>query len=644
MCGIAGILGLPLELSLPIAQKMQANLLHRGPDGHGIQNVEHPLGQRHPVVLVHTRLSIMDPSPAGYQPMSESVNGKILNWVVFNGLICNFLQLHPDLANAGWPCVTRCDTEVILKGYRAWGEDCVEKFRGMFAWCLVDTAAGRVWFCRDRLGIKPLYLAELAGGGLVFSSEIRAILQVGEELLPRKICMSALESFLAQGSVWGNDTIVEKVRLLPPGQSLLTDWHGKPVKQHRYWQIPWVSVSASAMPESRIETVAKLEENLKECLRLYLLADVPLGIFLSSGVDSSVLASLAREVDTLDIQTISIGFSEKKFDESKEAEHIASILGTHHRTVQISSAEIWANWESFLRSIDQPTVDGFNTYVVSKETNKIGIKVALSGLGGDELFGGYATFTDIPRALAWYRKLGFAQPFLQFLPYFFCLFKSRLAAKMVQAFCRPMNTSALYLLRRELFLQPMRRMLFAEQPVQTEDSNGVPLNMLEEMSKQSQGLDVTNQISCYEINSYMQCMLLRDSDVFSMANGLEIRVPLLDHKFVEEVTRLPGNWKTPDPRIKPLLQDLAGKRLRSRAVYKKQGFTFPWGVWLRGALRGQLLDYIEASEIWNRLGFDPSIPSLFWHKFQAGDNAISPLQILALVVLAYYVDRYDLRR
>jgi asparagine synthase (glutamine-hydrolysing) len=400
MCGIAGILGLPPALALELAPRMLRALSHRGPDDEGTQVVHWPdrFGS-HPAVLLQSRLSILDLTAAGHQPMQDRPGDAAPspNWIVFNGEIFNFHDLQVPLTAAGWSCQTRCDTEVILNAYRVGGRDCVKDFRGMFAWCLIDSAAGAAWFCRDRLGIKPLYLFRPAGGGLLFASELRALLAAGPEIIPPIISPGALESFLSQGSVDGLDSIVRGVRLLGPGEEMLTDANGRQLQRRTYWSVPAPDPSI----RDRTAAVAKLGQTLREAVKMRLIADVPLGLFLSGGVDSASLVAVATEVAGSDIQTVSIGFDQKEFDESEQAAAIARGFGTTHRNIHLKGDDVCADLPEVLAAMDQPTVDGFNTFFVSRAARRAGLTVALSGLGGDELFGGYASFRDVPRAVAW---------------------------------------------------------------------------------------------------------------------------------------------------------------------------------------------------------------------------------------------------
>jgi asparagine synthase (glutamine-hydrolysing) len=649
MCGIAGILGLPISVARRAAPRMLAALRHRGPDHAATQVLTHPRDHAPRAVLVHTRLAILDLTPAGHQPMADSPcqPGQRRNWLVFNGEIFNFVELRDQLSQAGRPCRTRSDTEVILQAYRTWGEDCVQKMRGMFAWCLVDSEREQIWFCRDRLGIKPVYTFRPAVGGLLFASELRALLAAGPELVPPRVRVTALESFLAQGAVCGPESIIEGIELLAPGQSLWTDWSGQPLRTGRYWQIPFVpagSDSPAAVDHvERTPAVSRLAQTLREAVKLRLIADVPLGLFLSGGIDSAALAALASEVAGTEVQSISIGCDDPDFDETAMAAAVAHELGTSHQTLRLTGDEVLEDLPAALGAVDQPTVDGFNTYFVSQAARRAGLKVALSGLGGDELFGGYATFRDVPRALAWGHKLGClgaAAPWLGRA--FQRAIRSRRWAKAAEMLQRPCTPLHLYLLRRELFLPADRRRL-QPLPAGSDGWSGLPQALVANLSLRASGPDLTNQVSLFEMETYLRHMLLRDADVFSMCHGLELRVPLLDHQVIEQVATLPGSFKQPDPRPKPLLLDAVGPRLPASVwSHPKRGFAFPWDRWLRGPIRQRAEAAVQNHDLWFTLGWNPLAPADLWNRFLRGDRRVAALQVLALVVLEDYARRHGL--
>jgi asparagine synthase (glutamine-hydrolysing) len=650
MCGIAGLIGVSPEVAREIAPRLLEALRHRGPDDHGITEVPDPQGKAPPAILVHRRLSILDLSPAGHQPMQDHPADpkEKPNWIVYNCEIFNFADLHPELRERGWPCRTRCDTEVILNGYRVWGESCVEQFRGMFAWCLMDTEQGIAWFARDRLGIKPLYFCRPEGGGLIFASEVRSILAAGPEMVPPHVSRTALESFLAQGAVFGYQSIIDGIQMLEPGESMFADWSGNIISRRKYWQIPSVAEDGNGDgwhgSKGRKRAVEELHETLRRAVDLRMISDVPLGLFLSGGIDSGGLATVATEVAGHDVQTISIGFDQPEFDETDAARAVAQQLGTKHRAIQLTGQDMLSQLPKVLAAIDQPTVDGFNTYFVSGAARQAGLTVALSGLGGDELFGGYASFTDVPRALKWRNRLRWTgHRGIDLLSELFRKSGRRSAVKAAEMLARDPSVVQMYLLRRELFLRSERRELHLL-PEGSDPSSGMPSATVAELIKQTQDLDVPNQLSRLESTAYMRHMLLRDADVFSMIHGLEVRVPLLDHKLVELIATMPGSWKRPDPRPKPLLIDAVGPRL-PQSVYTtpKKGFTFPWDAWLRGPLQQRAAVAMNHASVWRELGLHPSAPPRLWRRFLSGDRRVAALQVLAMVVLEDFATRHKLR-
>ena len=288
MCGIAGLIGVPGD-NQGMGRHLLAALRHRGPDDEGLEQ----LGPT--VTLVHTRLAILDLSPSGHQPMADHTLDKGRKaWVVFNGEIFNYQDLQAKLADAGWPCLTHSDTEVILQSYHAWGIDCIQHFRGMFSICVVDLNRKIACLYRDRLGIKPLYLYRPPQGGLIFASEIRAILALGPEIVSPHVNPVALESFFAQGAVQGYDTLVRGITMLEPGTYLTVDLTtGKELSRKTYWQLPIESVNGV----DRTRAVERLSALAREVVRLRLISDVPIGLFLSGGIDSTALLAIASEVN-----------------------------------------------------------------------------------------------------------------------------------------------------------------------------------------------------------------------------------------------------------------------------------------------------------------------------------------------------------
>jgi asparagine synthase (glutamine-hydrolysing) len=631
MCGIGGIIGARDEGGV-FSRRMLAALRHRGPDDEGMM-------QPAPTVsLVHTRLSIFDLTPAGHQPMTDRPAGDpSALWLVFNGEIYNFKELESELAAHGQVFRTRCDTEAILHSYRTWGEAAIPRWRGMFAIALVDPVRGVGYLVRDRLGIKPLLTCRLPGGVLAFASELRALLALGAEAVSNAIDPAAVESFLAQGAVHGYASLVKGVTMLRPGEMLAVDLAtGKELRRSTYWHLP---AAAGEMP-ARAGAIEQLREVVTEAVKLHLASDAPLGLFLSGGIDSSALLALASASWGGTLRTLTIGFDSPDFDESDLSAATASRFAVDHQNIRLTGADVLSQMPAALAAIDQPTVDGFNTYFVSKAAREAGLTVALSGLGGDELFGGYATFTDVPRALALSEN-----PVLSMLARLGGGFmRNRTGLKLAETGRRPPDTLAMYLLRRELFLPAERRALMPR-PASADALTGVDSALLDELRGESQGFGAATKISFFEMNLYMRHMLLRDSDVASMAAPIEYRVPFLDHRMVEAIFSAPDNWKLPDPRPKPLLLDIAGSSIPSSVwQHAKRGFTFPWSDWLG---KGRPLhrvadDAVNDTSRWRDLGIDAGAVRRTWTQFVAGDKRVSPLQILAFVVLRDFTARHQL--
>lgn len=634
MCGIAGLIAVDGDQA-EMARRLLLALRHRGPDDEGI---EHPSST---LTLIHTRLAILDLSFSGHQPMADHpAGGGQPNWVVTNGEVFNYRELQGELAGGPWQCHTRNDTEAILHSYRVWGIDCLTRFRGMFAFCLVDQEQGIAHLVRDRLGIKPLYLYRPPQGGLVFASEIRALLALGPEFITPRVNRRALESFFAQGAVQGYETLVEGVTMLEPSACLTVELAtGKVLSHRKYWQLPTATVEES----QRAAAVERLGEMAREAVRLRLISDVPVGLFLSGGIDSAAMLALASEVNGKEaIRTISLGFDVADYDESIDAAATAAVFESHHTCLKITGDDVLDALPGLLQAMDQPTVDGMNTYIVSRAARRAGLTVALSGLGGDELFGGYASFSDVPRAVGLRKRMGWTG-----LGGLFGYVKpNRSGLKLSEALRRAPDLLTMYLLRRELFLPRERRALQPQLPAGSNGTTGLAQSLLDDLQERSAGLDELNRISFFEVELYMRHMLLRDADVFSMAAPIEYRVPFLDHQLVEMVFSLPGKWKRLDPRPKPLLLDAVGARL-PQAVWQKpkRGFTFPWQTWFApgGALAATARDAAHDVEVWERLGMNPAGVSSIWQRFTKGDRRVSPLQLLAFVTLRDYAVRHGLR-
>lgn len=566
---------------------MTAALVHRGPDEDGFLIAPRAAPR---VALAMRRLSIID-LPGGTQPIFNET-GDIA--VFQNGEIYNFRELRAELESFGHVFRTKSDTEVIVHGYEQWGDACVEHLRGMFAFALLDMRDSKacVLLARDRLGIKPLYYS-VRNGALIFASEVRALLASG--CVPRQISTGALDSYLLFGSVCEPMTMVDGVFSLPPGHRVNVSAAAdvKRVVAEPYWTFADATShksAASDMPATLEVAGAQLRPLLTESVACHLIADVPLGIFLSSGLDSTAIVALASAAQS-GLHTFTVIFSEQEFSEAEPARATAKRFGTHHEELLLDGAEMLAHLDDAVDALDQPSMDGINTYFVSSAVKRAGLKVALSGLGGDEIFGGYSTFASGPQAV---RVAAIGKKFSRGIRGATAAAVGRAgggrgdAGRKLAALWR--NSESLphpYYFMRTLYTPDHVATLRGTDAL---DGNDLPWrSWMRETAREAAQLDSFNAISCLEARSYMVNTLLRDTDSVSMAHSLEVRVPLLDHVLVEFVSRLPESVKIKRGVNKALLVEALKGLLPEEIIgQRKRTFTFPWERWLRGSLAARV--------------------------------------------------------
>ncbi|MBH8561035.1 asparagine synthase (glutamine-hydrolyzing) [Nostoc sp. CENA67] len=579
MCGIAGILtNTEIQNNLEsLMLRMQTALQHRGPDDQGIY-----ISPNRQVAFAHTRLSIIDLSTAGHQPMSTP-DGRY--WITFNGEIYNFRQLRRELETKGEQFNSQTDTEVILKLYQHQGAECVKHLRGMFAFAIWDNQEQTCFIARDPLGIKPLYYWQ-SGSTLVFASELRAILA---SKLP-KIALNpqGLYGYLLSGSVPEPYTLIEDIHCLPAGHWL--HWHSDKLIQQQYWQIDFTPEKISLT-----EAQEKVRKALIDSTEHHFISDVPVGIFLSGGIDSTSVVALARQTQKGNLRTYSIAFAENEWNEGELAQKIAQEFGTDHTEYKVSASLGRELLPQFLASIDQPSIDGFNTFCVSQVAHKDGTKVVLSGLGGDEFFGGYKTFQQVPKMLRWGQQLSKIQPISTSLGRGLALLgKSPRMQRLGDFLQQKPTTAAAYGSFRGIFSHTEARKIlhyyFKDSPTQ------LPFSIWERGIFQDISLaknlpTLEDEVSLLELSCYMRNQLLRDSDVMSMAWGLELRVPLVDKTLLEAIASIPSTM-----RLAP------GKQLLIQAIPElpnwllnrpKRGFFFPFQQWIEN----EWSDYFPAHEL-----------------------------------------------
>jgi asparagine synthase (glutamine-hydrolysing) len=563
MCGIAGTIGCA---DPAVIAAMTASLQHRGPDDGG--TYADPGGA---FAFGHRRLAIIDLSPAGRQPMSWA-EGRF--WITYNGEIYNYRELRKELEGRGCAFHTHTDTEVLLAAYATWGEDCLPRLRGMFAFAIADTATRRVFLARDRFGVKPLLYAE-SPGCLLFASELRAFAAAGRGA--RQVDHEAVWHYLSLGSIPPPRTILQGVHSLLPGHALTIGFDARQVRLWRWWDIA-TAAAAHRDTVARLDFAAAaraLREHLEEATRYHLVADVPVGAFLSGGVDSAAMVALMRQHVTEPIRTFTVAFGGQHHDlsEAAPAARTAHALGTQHQEVTISAAEAAVSFDALLDALDQPSLDGANTWFVSRAA-AAHVKVVLTGLGGDELFAGYLHFRRHQLAARLRAACGPVPALLAPLR----LLPERCRHNlMLPALDEPERLGTLRCL-----LPPSEKRRIVDPTFAATVAQDPPEALL---GPNAAGLDTISRLSQVELEGYMARTLLRDGDVMSMAHGLESRPILLDHELAAFAFALPTSYKLRQGQGKAIFHAaLAGLLPADVAQRPKRGFELPLLRWLSGPL------------------------------------------------------------
>ncbi|MFT7266026.1 MAG: asparagine synthase (glutamine-hydrolyzing) [Halioglobus sp.] len=586
MCGIAGIFDLSgqREMDRELISTMNQTQFHRGPDEGGLY-------LEPGVALAHRRLSIIDLS-SGQQPMHSEDNRVC---VVYNGEIYNFKELAEQLKAKGYHFKTRCDTEVILYAWQAWGEDCVNHFRGMFAFAIYDRELQSVFLARDRLGIKPLFYSILADNQLVFGSELKVL--KAHPQLPRELNPHAVEDYFALGYIPEPKTIYEDVYKLSPGHTLLLT-RGQPIPEtitsqtKEYWDVPF-DVTA---PSSEQAMLKELLENLKEAVDIRMVAEVPLGAFLSGGVDSSAVVAMMAQLQDEPVNTCAIGFDVKQYDETEFATQVAERYKTKHFEETVDSDD-FDLIDKLADLYDEPYADSsaIPTYRVCQLAKKR-VTVALSGDGGDENFAGYRRYRWHmneeklrSRLPLWFRQavfgfLGRIYPKADWAPKFLrakSTFQS-LARNSVEAYMHSVSL-AKDDQRQSLFSGKLKQKLNGYNAIAT-------FNHYADKSPTDEPMSLIQYI---DIKTYLVGDILTKVDRASMAHSLEVRLPLLDHKFVEWISSLPPELKLKGKEGKYALKKSLEPHLPNDVLYRpKMGFGVPLANWFRGPLKERLRSQI----------------------------------------------------
>jgi asparagine synthase (glutamine-hydrolysing) len=618
MCGIVGILARNAAVVPEMLEQATASLAHRGPDDSGTFIL--PATGNHPgeIGLGNRRLAVLDLSPLGHQPMQDPETG---NWIVYNGEIYNFRDVRKKLQSTGINFKSDSDTEVLLKAYGHWGQQCLQEFRGMFSFAIWDQQYQRLFLARDPMGIKPLYYGSF-GQYFLFASEIRTLLGTG--LVPRQLDTAGLANYLAFGSLYDPITLIKGVSVLRPGHFLV--WENGNIQETMYWNLadPRRTSAGSISFAERSRLLEEVYATIDESVRMQMVSDVPVGAFLSGGIDSSSLVGILGR-SGLHLSTFSIIFREADYSEAEYSRIVARKFGTDHHEILCSQHDALEAMPAAFAAMDQPTIDGLNTYFVSRQTRAAGIKVALSGLGGDELFAGYSSFRTVPRMerfLQHWRHLpdSLKQPLVNLYSVLSSdTDQNRKLITLSQAGSRVFHP---YFLARMLFTPEQNDALLSSRDSRSLERSEA---CLQENLNQARDLDPINRVSYLESRCYMLNTLLRDSDVMSMAHGLEVRVPLIDHHLAEKVFALPGDWKLDAHTPKPLLVQALRGELPNDLVHRpKRGFTLPFEQWLRDELRTEVegtLQNIPDGPLGSIL--NPQVVWKVWQDFLQGRTSWS---------------------
>ncbi len=588
-------------------------MAHRGPDADGFYIQDE-------ITLGHRRLSIIDLSTAANQPQFD-VSGRYA--LVFNGEMYNYLDVRKKLPE--YPYRTNSDSEVILAAYAKWGPDCLRHFVGMFVFIIWDLQLKELFIARDRMGVKPLYYY-LDDDHLVFASEVRAILNSG--LVKPQLNRKAVDDFLQFQSVGFPHSIIKDVLQLEAGCYLKASNGSVEIK--KYWDITKSRVNFDFTHKQEVQ--GRLLELLQQAVHRRLISDVPLGAFLSGGIDSSAVVALMAQATTKPVNTFNIGFNEQEFDESRYANLIAKKFNTNHTAVTLDSKIFLEELENALDSMDTPTGDGVNTYVVSKKIKQSGLTVALSGVGGDELFAGYPFFNQ-------YYKLRQRKN----------IWKMSRPIRSLVASLIPRNGSVKkdrikQLLHADASIEdcyPVFRQILSPRLIKNLTSGNDSINnVVSELGSRHaeiEGFPALSQVSIAEYLGYTQHTLLKDTDQMAMAVSLEVREPYFDHELVEFVLNIPDQIKNPTY-PKSLLVESLGDLIPSEIVHrKKQGFLFPWNIWMKSELRSfceERINRISERDFINGVALKDR-----WNTFLKGDPSVRWMEPWLFVILEHWLEK-----
>jgi asparagine synthase (glutamine-hydrolysing) len=599
MCGILGIVDRQARLtaSLPAAAtRMREALAHRGPDGWGLVTLDgdtideraaaSPGARRaraahapRAAILGHHRLAIIDLSPGGHQPRATP-DGRY--WITYNGEIYNYRELRADLEAEGVRIHSGSDTEVLLAAFVRHGVRAIDRLRGMFAFAIWDDLEGTLILARDRFGIKPLYWAEPGGGPFVFASEPKACLASGLVAADPNPDADAL--FLRRGHLPVDASAWRYLTPIPPGH--WARWDGSRLTSGEYWSLDALD-AGQARHSGLDEAAPALRRALVTSVGAHLVSDVPVGVFLSGGLDSTAIVAAARECRSGPLRTFTVTFPGTPWDEGALAREAAARFATDHTEVALTADDLFAGLDRFFEAMDEPTADGINTFVVAGAARGAGLRVALSGLGGDETLGGYDSFVGVPRLRAWLRVLGCVPASRGLLAALAERAPVRSGRKLAEILREaPRDLAGVWRLYRALFTRAQMHDLMPEpEPPAIGFARHEGPSGTAPQPRLHQPSDPFWAVARCEIGEFMIPQLLRDADTYTMAWGLELRTPFVDHEWLAAV-QAAGRWpRRRGESAKTTLFRAMGDFLPAKHLHQpKRGFTLPFDHWLREAL------------------------------------------------------------
>jgi asparagine synthase (glutamine-hydrolysing) len=589
-------------------------MAHRGPDADGFYTNDS-------IALGHRRLSIIDLSTAANQPIAD-YTGRYQ--IIFNGEIYNFRDVKKMLPE--YPFTTNGDTEVLLAAYSKWGADCLSYLKGMFAFVIWDTVDKTMFIARDRMGVKPVYYY-VNDEAFLFASELRGILASG--IVQAKANEFAIKEFLSYQSVGFPESAIKGILQLEAGSSITI--RNNKVSIEKYWDItskPTLDFDFT----NRREVLQQVRLLMRSAVERRLVSDVPLGAFLSGGIDSSAVVGLMAEVSSVRPNTFTVGFEEKEFDESNYANIIARKFNTIHNQVLLKPAVFLDELTNALNAMDTPSGDGVNTYVVSKAIKKSGLTVALSGVGGDELFAGYPFFKQYLQLKKYAPVWGPAK--LLRWGAGLALGNSNIALRMKQLLNAPASSIRYFYPEFRRIIAPQ---LLASLTNWDKDQSTLLEKQLTALPGNLEKFPLLSQVSIAEYTGYTQHTLLKDTDQFSMAVSLEAREPFFDHDLIEFVLAIPDTLKYPAYPKQLLVESLNGLLPDEIVHRKKQGFLFPWSLWMKKELRSFCEERLQ--RIAQRDFINGKNLLAYWQRFLNNDASVRWMEIWLFVILEYWLEK-----